>query len=97
MQTTTQTNDLVFTNKHQSRTHKCAVGSIDISMAEVLCFYRVNFADNQTQVSRTPLMVLAQNMTDEEIKGALFTTEEWAAYKADNGGVDAIAALRANK
>ena len=92
---TIQTNDLVFTNKHQSRTHKCTAGSVDISMAEILCFYKSNFAaENQAQVSKTPLLVLAQNMTDEEIKSAIFTAAEWDEYKADNGGVEAIVALR---
>lgn len=93
-----QTNDLVFTNKHQSRLHKCTAGNVDISMAEVLCFYKSNFAEeNQAQISRTPLLVLAQNMTDDELNAALFTKEEWAVYKSDNGGVEAIAALRTNK
>lgn len=92
-----QTNDLVFTNKHQSRTHKCTIGQVDISMAEILCHYRIKHAENQTQVSRTPILTLAQNMTDDEIKAAKFTTSEWDAYRADNGGYEAIAALRTAK
>lgn len=95
---TIKTNDLVFTNKHQSRAHKCTAGNVDISMAEILCFYKSNFAEeNQAQISRTPLLVLAQNMTDQEIKDAMFTAAEWDAYKADNGGVEAIVALRTAK
>ena len=90
---TTTTNDLIFTNKHASRTHKCTAGQVDITMAEILTFYRGEYGEqHREQISHTPLMVLAQNMTDEQIHAAKFSDEELALFH--KGGEVAVTARR---
>lgn len=92
------TNDLVFTNKHQSRAHKCSIGQVDIKFCEVLFHYKTTCNEDQlTQISRTPLLVLAQNMTDEEIKAAKWSEAELEAFLSTNGGYEAVAAMKGVK
>jgi hypothetical protein len=67
-------------------------------MCEVLFHYKTNYsAEQQTQISRTPLLVLAQNMTDEEIVACKWSEAELAAFLGENGGFEAVTALKAAK